>query len=343
MITNVTPQRKLRGHLPQRPTPRAAATGAHHAQLAARLTPRDRWLARMLFEHRVFTTHQIEQLAFPSTRAANHRLRQLYLWRVLDRFQPFITTGTMPMHYILDTAGATVLAHEDGLAPETLGYRHTTAIGIAHSLRLAHTIGVNGLFTALIAHARHPATRSHLTAWWPETRCAAHFGDIVRPDAYGRWQEAGREFEFFLEYDFGTETLTRLTTKLTDYARLAAATAIRTPVLFHFPSHRREATARRALAEATASLVHPALVPIATTTPPAIATGRSATAGWLPLTEPATTPRRLDLIDLADLWPITNSSSSTTTEPVRGSTTALTKLAPPTPMPPPAPARRAQP
>lgn len=28
-------------------------------QLAARLTPRDRWLARMLLEHRVLTTHQI--------------------------------------------------------------------------------------------------------------------------------------------------------------------------------------------------------------------------------------------------------------------------------------------
>ncbi|MCK2241854.1 MULTISPECIES: replication-relaxation family protein [unclassified Crossiella] len=336
MITNVTPQRKLRGHLPQRPTPRAAATGAHHTRLAARLTPRDRWLARMLFEHRVLTTHQIEQLTFPSTRAANHRLRQLYLWRVLDRFQPFITTGTMPMHYILDTAGATTLAHEDDLAPEALGYRHTTAIGIAHSLRLAHTIGVNGLFTTLIAHARRPATRSCLTAWWPETRCAAHFGDIVRPDAYGRWQEDGREFEFFLEYDFGTESLTRLTTKLTDYARLAAATAIRTPVLFHFPSHRREATARRALAEATASLVHPALVPIATTT-----AGSNATTGWLPLAGPAADQRRLELIALADLWPITN--SATTTEPERKPTAVQTRLTPPTPMPPSPAAPGAQP
>jgi hypothetical protein len=35
-----------------------------------------------------------------------------------------------------------------------LGYRHDRAFGVAHSLRLAHTVGVAEWFTALIDHAR---------------------------------------------------------------------------------------------------------------------------------------------------------------------------------------------
>ena len=48
------------------------------ASLAARLTARDRWLLRMLHEHRVLTTTQITQLAFGTTRAATARLLTLY-------------------------------------------------------------------------------------------------------------------------------------------------------------------------------------------------------------------------------------------------------------------------
>lgn len=31
-----------------------------------------------------------------------------------------------------------------------IGYRHEDAIGIAHSLRLAHTVAVNGFFSSLV-------------------------------------------------------------------------------------------------------------------------------------------------------------------------------------------------
>src|SRR5439155_1651550 len=88
--------------------------------------------------------------------------------------------------------------------------RHEDAIGIAHSLRLAHTVGVNGFFTTLIALSRRPGARARLTAWWSELRCGRLFGDMVRPDAYGRWREDGQQIEFFLEFDFGTEDLATL-------------------------------------------------------------------------------------------------------------------------------------
>ena len=110
MSSYPAPQRQLRGHRPARPSDRAALTGEHHAYLAAHLTPRDRWLARVLAEHRVLTAGQIAQLAFASTRTANRRLLSLYRWRVVDRFQPYLTSGSAPMHYVLDTAGAAALA-----------------------------------------------------------------------------------------------------------------------------------------------------------------------------------------------------------------------------------------
>ena len=41
----------------------------------------------MIHEHRVLTAHQITALAFPSFRSGRMRLRELFQWGVVDRFQ----------------------------------------------------------------------------------------------------------------------------------------------------------------------------------------------------------------------------------------------------------------
>ncbi|MGB6164853.1 MAG: replication-relaxation family protein [Pseudonocardiaceae bacterium] len=306
MITNPTRQRELRGHRPARPAPRAANSADHHARLTARLTPRDRWIIRMLHEHRVLTSTQITALAFPSFRSGRQRLRELYCWNVLDRFQPFITLGTAPMHYVLAPAGATVLAAEHGLDVTDLGYRHDRAVAISHNLRLAHTVGVADWFTALISHACHHPEHT-VTAWWSETRCARHFGDLVRPDAYGRCETQSRQIEFFLEFDFGTEELDRVAGKLTGYARLAAATTITTPVLVWLPTTRRETAARRLLTRAWGEFDQPARVPVATAAAdllnPHTAHPSPADPVWLPLDTIESGPPRRGLHQLGDAWP----------------------------------------
>ncbi|WP_228003283.1 replication-relaxation family protein [Nocardia australiensis] len=53
---------------------------------------------------------------------------------------------------------------------------------LAHSLHLDHDIGVGDWFTTLATRPR-PGT---LTAWWSPTRCARLWGDLARPDGYGR-------------------------------------------------------------------------------------------------------------------------------------------------------------
>lgn len=341
MITNPTRQRALRGHKATRPTVRVANSSEHQAVLAWRLTPRDRWIIRMLHEHRVLTAHQITALAFPSFRSGRMRLRELFQWSVVDRFQPFISVGTAPMHYVLAPAGAAVLAAEDGLEVKDLGYRHDRAFGVAHSLRLAHIIGVNEWFTALIDRARHD-DHTAVGAWWSEARCARHFGDLIKPDAYGRYTAHTREIEFFLEYDFGTEQLAKLAGKLTGYAALAEATGITTPLLVWLPTSRREATARRLLHRAWHELDDPRAVPVATAAAdlldPEAAHPSPADAVWLPLESTGGSRNdhtaRRELHGLLDGWPHVP-PPITTTDPARPDTTPLVVSPPPHPMPPP--------
>ncbi|WP_020663095.1 replication-relaxation family protein [Amycolatopsis benzoatilytica] len=351
MITTTTRQDALRGHLPGRRTVRAAGSVEHQSMLASRLTARDKWLLAVLHEHRVLTTSQIQDACFPSGRSARQRLRDLYLWRTVSRFQPFRQLGSAPMHYVLGPAGAAVLAAEHGLEVKELGYRHDRAMGIAHNQRLAHTVGVNDFFTSLIARTRRARHPEALVAWWSESRCARHFGDLVIPDGYGRLRtgtgSAAREAEWFLEFDTGTEALTKVGRKLAGYARLAESTGIATPVLVWLPTTRREAGARTALARAHAGLDDPRAVPVATAAAdlldPAAAHPSPGEAVWLPLTA-ARTDRagpRYSLADLSDAWPGLAPPADPAAEDGEsetGDTAAASpyRLPPPSPVPPPA-------
>jgi Replication-relaxation len=224
--------------------------GSKAAQLGAiahRLTERDRRLCRLVWEHRVLTTEQLTDLCFPSPDAAKHRLVLLVRLGVLDRFRPFRLTGSSPYHYVLGELGAQILAAERGLSVSELGYSPTHALAIAHSQHLTHRVGVNGFFAALAATARRrPDAR--LLAWWSERRCAQRWGRLVRPDGFGRWAEAGRTVEFFLEWDAGTEVIAKVTAKLRGYADLATGSGIWTPTLLWLPTPTREAEVRRAIA-----------------------------------------------------------------------------------------------
>jgi hypothetical protein len=291
--------------------PRAAGRLARSPQLAAalaaRLTARDRWLLRMLHEHRVLTTGQITQLAFGTTRAATARLAVLYQYRAVDRFRPLAPAGSSPLHFVLDEAGALLLAAEDGITPAELGYRRDRSMAIALSPRLAHDTGANGVFTGLAAAARASGGQAALECWWGERRCAAAWGEHARPDGYGRWTEQtpsrpAATVDFFLEYDTGTEPLTRVIGKLAGYAALAARTGITTPVLYWLRSPSREAALHARLAGPPPPGVPGAVsaaqipgVPVATAARGTVP-GGPAGAAWLPAASPGP---RLRLAQLA--------------------------------------------
>jgi Replication-relaxation len=220
-----------------------------------RLTERDRLLCRLLDEHRVLTTAQVADVGFSGERRARMRLSELYALDVLDRFRPQAWKASAPYHWVLGPLGAALVAAEAGRDVGNLSWRRSLARDLAASQRLAHLVGTNGFFTALLSAARTSAD-CELSQWWSERRCAREWGEVVRPDGYGVWHEGVTSLPFLYEHDNGTERLERLRAKLEGYARLATAAGHPNWVLFTFPSPRREHEARRVLS-------HPG-VPVAT-------------------------------------------------------------------------------
>ncbi len=258
--------------------------GASALDIVGRLTERDRFVCRVLWEHRVLTTEQVMDLCFTSLTSTQHRLVALWRLGVLDRFRPLRPTGSEPWRYTLGPAGAAIVAAERGVeAPRPSALRDRVVALAAHQ-RTVHTLGVNGFFCALHAAARSRPDAA-VGAWWSERRCAAEWGELVRPDAYGVWEEAGRRVEFFLEHDTGTETLSRVAAKLDGYRDLAEADGGARPLLFWLATPGREPALRQALQGST--------LPVATAVAGA---ANPADAVWLPVGED--TPRR-PLIALA--------------------------------------------
>jgi Replication-relaxation len=253
-----------------------------------RITERDRYLCRLLDEHRVLTTSQIAQVGFTGERRARMRLSELYSLDVLDRFRPQAWGKPSPFHWTLGPLGAALVAADAGFELDAPAWRRSLAHDLAASQRLNHLVGANGFFTALLCSARHQRDRC-LEEWWSERRCGREWGAVVRPDGYGVWREGEICLPFLLEYDNGTETLGRLAAKLEGYRDLAMAAGHPNWVLFSFPTPRREHQAARALAGHG--------VPVATTsrvdeTPP-------DGAVWATLAEPV--GRRLRLSAMAAL------------------------------------------
>lgn len=216
----------------------AAAPSDPLAALAF-LTDRDRWLLDVLDEHQVLTAGQLTALAFPSSDVAQRRLLKLTRLTVLDRFRWHIPIGSQPWHYTLGMLGETLVATPRGIEPPRPAEHRARITRLATNPQLRHLLGVNGLFTALAAHARdHPGTG--LDAWWSERHCQTRTAPFAHPDGYGRWTDGARTTEFFVEYDTGTEPLTRVVAKLPGYADLAAAGGLNLPVLFWVPTARRE-------------------------------------------------------------------------------------------------------
>ena len=294
---------------------RRAASADLLAALAGRLTGRDRWLLAMLAEHRVLTTVHLAALGFAGRRQAERRLAQLWAWRCVDRFRPFtpLGRGSAPYHWVLDDAGAAVLAAGYGIEVRDLGYSRPAALAVAHSEHLAHTLGTNTLLTGLATTTRSSggevgtaAAGGRLVGWWGERRCAATWGDLARPDAAATWTaptatdsaaHAAAEVRmgFAVEYDTGSEPLPRVAAKLADYADLAASAGAVLPVLFWLPSLAREAGLHRHL-DATGLLVATAAADHAASA------GGPAGAVWRPADRhPAAQPRRRARVTLDQL------------------------------------------
>ena len=275
---------------------------------AARLTDRDRYLCRLLAEHDILTTRQLGQVAFTGERRTSQRLAQLSGLGVLESVRPRAVTAAIPLHWLLGPIGVHVAAAELGHTPQEVSRRREAARRLTLGQHLAHRVGANGVFTTLIAASHQPDAPACLERWWSARRCAAEYGQHVRPDGHGIWASRTHQTPFLLEYDNGTERLARLAAKLDGYANLADAAGRPEWILFTFPTPAREANARAALAPAAAALQ----LPVATTT---ISTGDNENDLAGPVWHPTASPHRHILHTLPDP---TNTAGVGAVGPIQG-------------------------
>jgi hypothetical protein len=234
---------------------RAGRVGAAAiAALASRLTERDRLVALACYEHRVLTTEQLRRLHFPSRRSAELRLAQLYELRVLDRFRPRRQPGegSAPYHWILDEAGAHVVAACLELERSELAWRRQRALSLSRSQTLTHQLEVNELLTRLTEEARRAGGR--LVEWWGERRCLAALDGQAAPDGYGKLLLPDRRaVSFLLEHDRGSEDHYRLRQKARRYDKALPRSPLADEeplLLITVPSQLRRDNAAAALAGA---------------------------------------------------------------------------------------------
>ena len=212
---------------------------------ASRMTERDRQILVMLAKHHVLTTHQIRRLFFDCPRVARRRVQVLQQVGLIDTFRPILSVGSAPRHCVITPLGGNAV---EGLidAAHAATFRKDAAEAIAVRPDLGHLIGVNDVFTRLAEHARRHQD-AELELWWSERACTRTLGTYIRPEGFGRWREAGRSIDFFLEFDTGTEPLSTVVAKLDGYAALTEATVRTAPVLFWLHSARRESELHRRL------------------------------------------------------------------------------------------------
>jgi Replication-relaxation len=233
-------------------------TATHLTSLGSRLTDRDRQIALDCYDHRVLTTEQLMRLHFSGLRTTTIRLGTLYQLRVLDRFRPPRRrpgTGTNPYHWILDEAGAHVVAAQRDVDRRRLRWQHSDAVDIAQSSKLSHHIEINEFFSllSLEAQLQHGA----LHEWYGERITSTLFKGVV-PDGYGVINLPHRPpVHVLLELDRATEPAHRLHEKAVLYAKQIPQSALREHdafVLLAVPTATRAKLAREAVADTSAPI-----------------------------------------------------------------------------------------
>jgi hypothetical protein len=212
-----SPDKGDQRHKTDRPT---RVTTKHLLTLASRLTDRDRQIVIDCYEHTTLTTDQLTRLHFRHPNTARDRLDVLYRLRMLDRFRPEVRLGegSSPYHWILDEAGAHVVADELDQDRDQLHWRHATAARVAVSSKLGHHVATNEFFVRLAVELR--AAGGSLHEWYGEKTTSRLLGGIVTPDGYGVLHLPDREpLHLLLELDRGTEPLRRIREKVDRYAK----------------------------------------------------------------------------------------------------------------------------
>jgi hypothetical protein len=200
-------------------------------------------------------TEHLKAMFFGSLRRAQDRLRHLAQRGLIATWYPPRPRGMGKAsgHHTLTESGARVVASLLGIARSELRYVIRDEQDREQDSYLAHRIGVNEFFCALIEAGR--ANDGHGLAKRVPERTVRTADGWIRPDGFGVYLHSGRALDFYLEYDRGTETMKQLGNKLAGYIGVARdwteQGAEHFPcVLIVVPNHRRERVVAAAFADA---------------------------------------------------------------------------------------------
>lgn len=187
---------------------------------AWRLDERDQAILLALLEHKVLTTDQIKSLFFRSLRRCQYRLKELRDLGFIASFTPRrgFGEGRPPDCLFLTKPGLSSLAEARGVRASDLPWIPDESY--RGSQNLAHRLGVNAFFCALIEASR--VNEGHCLATWRPEHWVRTKAAEVKPDGFGRYLHPGGACQFYLEYDRGTEAFGALSRKLEGYLQLAA-------------------------------------------------------------------------------------------------------------------------
>jgi hypothetical protein len=139
-----------------------------------------------------------------------------------DSLQP-LQTGSRRLVLVELTRAGRREAARRLLLPSNVAGRHHGVLGTGSDKRymrqLAHTLGANAVFVALVVAARRLRKRGFddaLEEWRSASACAR---GRFRPDGYGCYRRGGSLFGFFVEFDRGTEKPREYAAKLETYYR----------------------------------------------------------------------------------------------------------------------------
>ncbi|HVC31903.1 MAG TPA: replication-relaxation family protein [Chloroflexota bacterium] len=203
--------------------PPATGGAARVSLAAAYLSPEDHRLLALIGHHPILPLCAMADVLGWTPAVTRHRCRylvELGLARLVDAGEVGAKEATIGLAE-LTRDGLRLVASWQGL-PLTVAVRENGLVGggpiepvggryqlLSH---LAHTLGADAVFVALIASARRQG--GALVEWRNAAACAR---GRVRPDGYGLYCHGQQGYGFFLEYDRGTMGERALLTKFSAY------------------------------------------------------------------------------------------------------------------------------
>jgi hypothetical protein len=204
------------------------------------ITDRDIEILMLLLKNPFLTVEQIEMLVFSNLTTsmwrnkANKRLRRLYHSQCIDRFFPPTEkdAGSSQAHYILDYAGAKVLAKYKGHTGK-FKFRKRDYIpqNYKHTLKILDFYSILHVLNRQLGYTSE-GTVGEIVTWKTEQRKKFHYtannrvnkGEII-PDAFCIYKHTaqGHLKFFFLECDNATEPMETLKGKILNYRRYFAS------------------------------------------------------------------------------------------------------------------------